>query len=42
MQVNNSQLQAHITKPLMPVYLISGDDPLLSTETRDMLRKASI
>jgi len=38
MKVRAEQLSSHITKTLLPVYLISGDDPLLVQESCDILR----
>ena len=41
MQLNPSQLIQHLKGPLLPVYLISGDVPLLRQEARDAIRKAA-
>ncbi len=43
MQLPIQKLSAHLTtEALKPVYLISGDTPLLVQEARDAIRKASI
>lgn len=41
MQVRAEQLDAHLAKTLAPVYLISGDDPLLMQESCDAIRAAA-
>ena len=42
MQLSYKQLQAHLHhKPLLPIYLISGDISLLVQETRDAIREAA-
>jgi DNA polymerase-3 subunit delta len=35
------QLSAHLEKPLQPLYVLHGDDPLLTIETGDALRAAA-
>jgi DNA polymerase-3 subunit delta len=35
------QLAAHLEKPLQPLYVLHGDDPLLTTEAGDLLRAAA-
>jgi DNA polymerase III subunit delta len=41
MQLNLSQLGQHLQGALRPVYLISGDVPLLRQEARDAIREAA-
>ncbi len=41
MQLNLQQLPQHLKGPLLPVYLISGDVPLLCQEARDAVRQAA-
>lgn len=42
MQLHPNQLQAHLkNQPLLPVYLVSGDVPLLIQETRDAIFNAT-
>ncbi len=38
MQLRPEQLAAHLAQALRPLYLLHGDDPLLTTETGDALR----
>lgn len=40
MKLNVTQLQRQLGGPLAPVYIISGDDPLLCGETADLIRSA--
>ena len=37
MQLKANQLEAQLQKNLLPIYLISGDDPLLKQEARDAI-----
>jgi DNA polymerase III subunit delta len=41
MQLNQQQFIQHLKGPLLPVYLLSGDTPLLRQEARDALRQAA-
>ena len=41
MQLRPEQLTAHLEKPLAPVYVIHGDEPLLVIEAGDALRAAA-
>ncbi len=41
MKIRAEQLQGHLKKPLLPVYVISGDEPLLAQECADALRIAA-
>lgn len=41
MKIYPEKLQAHLKNPLMPVYVISGDEPLLSQECADAIRIAA-
>jgi len=41
-KLNPQQLDAHVRKGLAPVYLVSGDEPLLVDEVLDRLRVAAI
>ena len=41
MQLNQQQFIPHLKGPLLPVYLLSGDTPLLRQEARDALRQAA-
>ena len=38
MQLRPEQLAAHLGKPLVPLYVLHGDDPLLTIEAGDALR----
>jgi len=40
-QLRPEQLAAHLDKPLRPLYVLHGDDPLLTIETGDALRAAA-
>ncbi|MEH6626097.1 MAG: DNA polymerase III subunit delta [Motiliproteus sp.] len=40
MKLNPDQLGSQLQKPLLPVYLLTGDEPLLIQECSDSLRKA--
>lgn len=40
-RINAEQLQNHCNSPLLPVYFITGDEPLLVQESCDMLRQAA-
>ena len=42
MKLNPQQLDAHLSRGLAPVYLVSGDEPLLVDETLDRLRGAAV
>lgn len=41
MQLRPEQLSAQLEKPLQSLYILHGDDPLLTTETGDALRVAA-
>ena len=41
MQLRPEQLAAHLAKPLGPLYVLHGDDPLLTIESGDALRSAA-
>lgn len=41
MKLNPEQLSQHLQQPLLPVYLLSGDEPLLIQEAGDALRQAA-
>ncbi|MEW6165005.1 MAG: DNA polymerase III subunit delta [Pseudomonadota bacterium] len=41
MQLRPEQLAAHLEKPLQPLYVLHGDDPLLTVESGDALRAAA-
>lgn len=41
MRVYPEQLAAHLQQQLLPVYLVSGDEPLLSQECADLVRRAA-
>jgi DNA polymerase III subunit delta len=41
MQIRAEQLEAHLAKTLVPVYLVHGDEPLLALEAADALRAAA-
>lgn len=41
MQLRPEQLAAHLGKPLAPLYVLHGDDPLLTVEAGDALRAAA-
>ncbi len=38
MKVNARQLQSHLSRGLAPIYLVSGDEPLLVAEAADRIR----
>jgi DNA polymerase-3 subunit delta len=40
-QLRPEQLSAHLEKPLQPLYVLHGDDPLLTIEAGDALRLAA-
>jgi DNA polymerase-3 subunit delta len=40
-QLRPEQLAAHLEKPLQPLYVLHGDDPLLTIESGDALRAAA-
>jgi len=40
-QLRPEQLAAHLEKPLAPLYVLHGDDPLLTIEAGDLLRAAA-
>lgn len=40
MKLNATQLQRQLAKELAPVYVVSGDDPLLTGESADLIRSA--
>ncbi len=39
MQIKNHELQGHLKQQLLPLYLLSGDDPFLREEARLVLRQ---
>ncbi len=41
MRLRSDQLAAHLAKPLLPIYLVSGDEPLQLNEATDVLRAAA-
>lgn len=41
MHLRPEQLAAHLEKPLQPLYVLHGDDPLLTVESGDALRAAA-
>lgn len=41
MHLRPEQLAAHLEKSLQPLYVLHGDDPLLTTEAGDLLRAAA-
>ena len=41
MKIKPEQLQSHLQKQLLPVYIISGDEPLLAQEATDSVRTAA-
>lgn len=41
MQLRPEQLAAHLEKPLAPLYVVHGDEPLLSIEAGDAIRAAA-
>ena len=41
MEIRAEQLQSHLSKELLPVYVISGDEPLLAQESADAVRLAA-
>ena len=41
MQISRERLDTHLKQPLLPVYLICSDVPLLAQETRDSIRQAA-
>lgn len=41
MKIKAEQLKAHLQKQLMPIYVVSGDEPLLAQESVDAVRAAA-
>ncbi|MGB2360341.1 MAG: DNA polymerase III subunit delta, partial [Porticoccaceae bacterium] len=41
MKIKPEQLASHLQKQLLPVYVVSGDEPLLAQEATDSLRTAA-
>jgi len=41
MRLRAEQLPSHVEKPLLPIYLVSGDEPLQLNEATDALRAAA-
>jgi DNA polymerase-3 subunit delta len=41
MQLRPEQLAAHLQKPLAPLYVVHGDEPLLTIEAADAIRSAA-
>ena len=41
MQINPEQLSAHLKRGLAPIYLVTGDEPLLVQESADTIRAAA-
>ena len=38
MKIRPEQLKSHLLKDLLPVYVVSGDEPLLAQESADAVR----
>ncbi|MBT4833627.1 MAG: DNA polymerase III subunit delta, partial [Porticoccaceae bacterium] len=38
MKIKAEQLQAHLQKQLLPIYVVSGDESLLAQESIDAIR----
>ncbi len=41
MQIKPEQLKAHLSKGLLPVYFVTGDEPLIEQEVSDAIRAAA-
>lgn len=41
MKISANQLESHLKKPLLPCYLVTGDEPLLVQEALDALRASA-
>lgn len=41
MKISANQLESHLRKPLLPCYLVTGDEPLLVQESLDAIRQAA-
>ena len=41
MKISANQLEPHLRKPLLPCYLVTGDEPLLVQEALDAIRQAA-
>ena len=41
MKLNHAQLEQHLTKPLSPVYFITGEELILKNEALTQIRKAA-
>ena len=41
MKIKAEQLQAHLQKQLLPIYVVSGDESLLAQESIDAIRAAA-
>jgi DNA polymerase-3 subunit delta len=41
MRIRSEQLAQHLTKQLLPIYLISGDEPLLVQQATDLIKKTA-
>ena len=41
MRLRPDQLTRHLTQPLQPIYLLSGEEPLQREECLDALRRAA-
>ena len=41
MKIKAEQLQSHLQKQLLPVYVVSGEEPLLAQESADAVRIAA-
>ena len=41
MKIKAEQLHSHLQKQLLPIYIISGDEPLLAQESSDAVRIAA-
>lgn len=42
MKLNSFQISQHVAKKIAPIYLVSGDEPLLAEEVLDVIRAAVI
>ena len=41
MELRFRELAAHLERPLLPVYVVHGDEPLLAVEAGDAIRVAA-
>lgn len=42
MQLNSDALETHLARGIKPIYIVSGDDPLLAQEAADAIRAAAL